>query len=199
MSLISFSPLQDGVTGVNAAATNTPLSTIYNDYNGNITDANISASAAIAGSKLAGNAVTADKLATNAITIGFAQITSTVTTTSNGTPVQATGLTVTVTIPSGGRKVEISVFVPRAQHNSAGNYFVGSIWDGTVGSGTQLVDSALYQATSANTGGGFYLTTVVTPAAGSKTYNFGFNGTSANTTSIAVSATSPAYILAKVI
>lgn len=53
MSLISFSPIQDGATGVNAAATNTPLSTIYNDYNGNITDANISASAAIAGSKIA--------------------------------------------------------------------------------------------------------------------------------------------------
>jgi len=52
MTLISFSPLQDGVTGVNAAATNTPLSTIYNDYNGNITDANISASAAIAQTKV---------------------------------------------------------------------------------------------------------------------------------------------------
>jgi hypothetical protein len=52
MSLISFTQLQDGVTGVTASATNTPLSTIYNDYNGNITDANISPSAAIAGSKV---------------------------------------------------------------------------------------------------------------------------------------------------
>lgn len=54
MSLISFTPIQDGVTGVNAAATNNPLNTIYNDYNGNITDANIASSAAIAPSKLAG-------------------------------------------------------------------------------------------------------------------------------------------------
>ncbi len=52
MSLISYTPLQDGVTGVNASATNTPLSTIYNDYNGNITDANIASAAAIAGSKI---------------------------------------------------------------------------------------------------------------------------------------------------
>jgi len=52
MSLISFTPLSDGVTAVNAAATNTPLSTIYNDYNGNITDANIASNAAIAGSKV---------------------------------------------------------------------------------------------------------------------------------------------------
>lgn len=52
MSLISFTPIQDGVTGVNGAATNTPLSTIYNDYNGNITNANIASNAAIDGSKL---------------------------------------------------------------------------------------------------------------------------------------------------
>lgn len=52
MSLISFTPIQDGVTGVNAAATNNPLNTIYNDYNGNITDANIAANAGIAGSKV---------------------------------------------------------------------------------------------------------------------------------------------------
>lgn len=59
MSLISFTPLADGVTGVVASATNTPLSTIYNDYNGNITDANISASAAIAFSKISGGTSTA--------------------------------------------------------------------------------------------------------------------------------------------
>lgn len=53
MSLISFTPIQDGSTGVNAAATNNPLNTIYNDYNGNITDANIASNAAIAGSKIA--------------------------------------------------------------------------------------------------------------------------------------------------
>jgi hypothetical protein len=52
MSLISFTALQDGVTGVNAAATNNPLNTIFNDYNGNITDANIATNAGIAGSKI---------------------------------------------------------------------------------------------------------------------------------------------------
>lgn len=59
MSLVSFTPIQDGVTGVNAAATNTPLSTIYNDYNGNITDANIASNAAIAFSKISGGSATA--------------------------------------------------------------------------------------------------------------------------------------------
>lgn len=59
MTLISFSPLQDGVTGVNAAATNTPLNTIFNDYNGNITDANVASAAAIAFSKISGGSTTA--------------------------------------------------------------------------------------------------------------------------------------------
>lgn len=59
MSLISFTPLADGVTGVNAAATNTPLSTIFNDYNGNITDANIASNAAVAFSKISGGSASA--------------------------------------------------------------------------------------------------------------------------------------------
>lgn len=59
MSLISPSQAQDGVTGVNAASINNPINTIANDYNGNITDANISASAAIAFSKVAGGSATA--------------------------------------------------------------------------------------------------------------------------------------------
>lgn len=47
------------MTGVNAAATNTPLNTIFNDYNGNITDANVASNAAIAFSKIAGGSSTA--------------------------------------------------------------------------------------------------------------------------------------------
>jgi hypothetical protein len=51
MSLISFSTISDGTTAT-ASQVNTPLSTIYNDYNGNITNANIASNAAIAGSKI---------------------------------------------------------------------------------------------------------------------------------------------------
>lgn len=58
MSLISFTPVTDGATAV-AAGVNTPFSTIYNDYNGNITDANVAAAAAIAFSKISGGSPTA--------------------------------------------------------------------------------------------------------------------------------------------
>src|SRR5215217_2348999 len=53
------------------------------------------------------NSVTASKLATNAITLGYAQITSSFST-SSASSVFATGLTVTVTIPSGGRNIRVS-------------------------------------------------------------------------------------------
>lgn len=54
MSLISPAQVSDGSTAVNAAAINTPINTIANDYNGNITDANIATGAAIGAGKIAG-------------------------------------------------------------------------------------------------------------------------------------------------
>lgn len=56
MSLISFSNIQDGST-IDAADVNSPMNTIYNDYNGGIDSNN-----------LADNAVTATKLANDNVT-----------------------------------------------------------------------------------------------------------------------------------
>lgn len=53
MSTISVSNINDG-DAVTAASVNNQVNTVVNDYNGNITDANISASAAIGAQKLAG-------------------------------------------------------------------------------------------------------------------------------------------------
>lgn len=52
-------------TTILSAQINSSFSTIYNDYNGGITNANISASAAIAGSKLASPLVLSGKLQIN--------------------------------------------------------------------------------------------------------------------------------------
>lgn len=194
MSLISPSQAQDGVTGVNAASINNPINTIANDYNGNITDANISSSAAIAGSKLAGNGVTADKLATNAITIGYTQITTPVTTTST-TQVQATGVTSTVVIPAGSRRIKVTVYCSGVSNSSAANGSFLGIWDGTVGSGTQLQQYNLIPATNA----GITMIWSGTPAAGSKTYNVGYASITSGTTTFGASATAPGFILVEVI
>ena len=60
MALVSFTSIQNG-TSPEASQVNNPLTTIYNEFNGNITAANL-ASNAVTTPKLADASVTADKL-----------------------------------------------------------------------------------------------------------------------------------------
>lgn len=132
MSLVSFTPVADNTTAT-ASGVNTPLSTIYNDYNGNITDANIASNAAIAGSKLGGG-ITGDKLATTAITIGRGTNTTTAVLTAGNADSQI--VVITVTVPSGGRDIELIGYIPNL---SDGGAAIGTfkIWKGSIG-GTLL-------------------------------------------------------------
>lgn len=150
----------------------------------------------IGSTALATNAVQASQLATNAITLGYAQITAN-TTTASATAVQITGLTATVTIPAGGRRVKITVFIPNSSNTvvSTASY---SIWDGTVGSGTQLAESRQTHPLASGTNMSIMLAAVVTPAAGSKTYNAGVRVDAGTETNIA-SATAPPFILVEAI
>lgn len=163
--------------------------------------AGVIASAALAGAvntaALATNAVGASNLAANAITLGYAQITGNVAITGT-TATQVTGLTVTVTIPGGGRKVKITV-QGTWDTSTAAAAMVGTIWSGTVGSGTQL---AGVQATTS--GSGVPLPMIVmavhTPSAGSLTYNFGLQTSSgSDAANVLAASTSPAFILVEAI
>lgn len=62
MANISVSLPSDGET-IDAADYNTPITTIVNEINGSLDNSNIASGAAIAGSKLADNSVTAQKTA----------------------------------------------------------------------------------------------------------------------------------------
>ena len=64
MGLINYSSIEDGTT-IDAADVNTPLTTIYNDYNGNI-DSNNLADNAVTTAKIGDGAVTNAKLSTTA-------------------------------------------------------------------------------------------------------------------------------------
>jgi len=129
-------------------------------------------------------------------TLGYAQITSMFSTSSTSF-VQVTGLTTTVTVPSGGRKVKITAFSKSMYNTSSGAYSEMSIWDGTVGSGTQISDCTLLTA-AANQEVPNSCIAVVTPSAGSKTYNVGLKA-SAGTAAITAATTNPAFILVELI
>jgi hypothetical protein len=68
MTLISYTKINDGET-IDAADVNTPLDTIYDDYNGNIDSNNLKASA-VTNAKIADGAVNNAKLDTTAGDIG---------------------------------------------------------------------------------------------------------------------------------
>lgn len=104
---------------------------------------------------------------------------------------QVTGLTATVTIPTlptGGR---IRVTAQATVISGTGGD-VFSIWDGTVGSGTQL------NQVNGQTGNGSLVQAITNPAAGSKTYNVGVSCGS-GTVGISAGATIPAFLLVEII
>lgn len=111
--------------------------------------------------------------------LAFAQVTTTLTTTAT-TMTQLTGLTVTVTMPSNVTRVRVTATLGYVNLNNSPKQAQLSVWDGTVGSGTQLNGSNLLMAdTNVNN----FFTVVgyeTSPASGSKTYNVGwtsdFNG-----------------------
>lgn len=206
MSTVSVSLPSDG-SNADVSDYNAPITTIVNEFNGNIDNNNIKSGAAIATSKLADDAgitsaklatgsVEGAKLSTSAITLGYAQITGNFTTTSTS-QVQVTGLTAAVTIPAGGRRVKITAYAPDLQQSSStGSIYLG-IWDGAVNTGTQLTIS-IYTPNSANTTSPIVAMAVVTPSAGAKTYNVSIKAGS-GTATLEAGATYPAFILVEAI
>jgi hypothetical protein len=134
------------------------------------------------------NAVGASNISATALVLGYAQITTNFTTTSTSF-VQVTGLTSTVTIPAGSRHTRVTAYIGSLAASSSG-VPVLSLWDGTVGSGTQLQQSNGI----AGDGHSNYLSWVGTPAVGPKTYNLGAD-TTTGTLTITAGSTLPAYIL----
>lgn len=138
MATISVSLPADGDT-IDVADYNTPVTTIVNAINGNLDNDNIAAAAAIAGTKLADNAVTNAKVADDAITT--AKINDGAVTSAKvavGMPVQMSQVTygtvdsTTALIPDDtsipqnteGKEVMSLAFTPK----SATNVLVVEVW-----------------------------------------------------------------------
>lgn len=124
--------------------------------------------------------------------LGYAQITSNFAT-SGASLTAITGLSVTVTVPTGVTKVRVTVGVQSLACDAAAGGFL-SIWSGTVGSGTELADVQNYMA---STSVGYPIgpaIAIYSPSPGSITYNAA-RATSTGNPTVGASATSPAFIL----
>lgn len=141
------------------------------------------------------NTISANNISSSAITLGYVQTTSNFVT-ANTSATQVTGVTLTVTIPSGSRYIKITGYVAAFTNTGAG---VGTltIWDGVVGAGTQLGQFNMASNASAPNEGGVVMA-VVQPAAGSKTYNLGFH-VAGGTGTLNNAATNPTFLLVEAI
>lgn len=103
---------------------------------------------------------------------------------------QILGLSASVYVPT-GRSVKVSAMIGRSS-NPAISTVSYTLWDGTVGSGTQLVLNYTLHAIAGNSLAA-YLEAVVTPSTNSKTYNLG-GAVDTNTETVQASATNPVWI-----
>lgn len=113
--------------------------------------------------------------------------------TSSTSDVQITGLSCPVIVPT-NRKVIVSVGGRDVYSSTTNGACVTSIWDGVVGSGTQIATSATI-ASAATTPIPVMASVVKTPTTASKTYNASARtGNGASAYNIEVTSTEPAFI-----
>lgn len=143
------------------------------------------------------NIIPGTALSTSAIYLGSATITSNFATTSTS-PTQVTGLSVTATVPAGGRAV-LLMLSGQSLAASANRTSTVSIWEGTVGSGTKRVDQLIFSTAATNAP--ISMTRIITGlTAGSYTFNAALQtDNAAGTATLTASATSPATLTALII
>jgi hypothetical protein len=126
MALINYSQIVDGTTGT-ASQINTPLTTIYNEFNGNITAANL-ANNAVTTPKIADGAVTADKRSGGFVVINhsFTSGTGTETVTGFGFKPKAVWIfsrrtSNTATVVSNGMAYDTGASIVQSAQSAANN------------------------------------------------------------------------------
>ncbi len=174
------------VTVANGAATIT---------NANITDSRTRTGVTnLTTSTASNNVVTAPMLSTSAITLGYTEITSSFTHTAVSTVTDVTNLSVTVTVPAGGRRCKITAFSPyMSSTGGAPNLQTMAIRE----SSTTLNQSELQLA--ANYRGSMTTFYSAVLSAGSHTYKVSISQNNGGTQTFYASATQPAFILVEAI
>lgn len=165
----------------------------------NIKDSAITTANSIPNSAIQAGAVTPEKLSTNAITLGYAQITSNSTTTSGTFAVGSNTLGVSVTIPSGARRVRVTVYSVLLAASST-NTPAGAIFSGaTVGALTNQLQQWNGGSSTSNQGMNMQWVSNVAPSAGTVAYTFAMLIGGGHTATLTAGAGFPAYILVEAI
>jgi hypothetical protein len=154
-----------------------------------ITDANITDTRVLVGAPIADGSVTSTKLSTSAILLGYAEITSNFSSSATPAVTDITGLSVTVTVPSGGRAVKITAY---SRYITGNGTHTLEIREGstTLQSGVAVGGAPVYFAS---------VVSVHTPTAGSHTYKVSFSQSSAGTYTFRAGADFPAFILVELV
>lgn len=121
--------------------------------------------------------------------LGYAERTTAFTSATTPADVDVTSLTVTVTVPAGGRRVKITVFAPSFFTSGAGVSTDLGIKETTV------LAYVTYDQHTANYGIPAYVQSVTVPTAGSHTYKAIIRQNGAGTMQLSAAATAPAFIL----
>jgi hypothetical protein len=127
--------------------------------------------------------------------IGYAAITSDFTTATTPALVDVTNLATTVTVPTGGRSIKITVHIWYMN----GTEVTGAGLKAAVLEGSTQLGAAVADMTVAGYGQNYDFCCVVTPTAGSHTYKVAVSQSAAGTLTIGAGATYPAFILVELI
>lgn len=142
-----------------------------------------------------GGGVLGSGLATDAITLGYAQITSPFVGSATTSDQDITSLATTVTIPSGGRRIKITAFIWYAGSSSAASSSLEiKIKDGATVLAGQLVSTA-----GVSYGSPFNVMYSAVIAAGSHTYKVAVSNAGAGSPTVWAAATQPSFILVELI
>lgn len=140
------------------------------------------------------NSVTAAKLATSAITLGYTERTSTFNTSSTSIT-DITTLSVTVTVPSGGRRCKITGYLPYVSNGGASN----NAYTIYIREGATVLTTCRGNIDIAKAEGPIVPLYSSVLSAGSHTYKLSIACDAVVSTDLPMSATSPGFILVEAI
>ncbi len=127
--------------------------------------------------------------------LGYAEITADVTTTTVGSDVDVAGMSIAVTVPTGGRRIKITVFAAGFYASATvGNVTVLNIKEGSTVLSFMRRDMEV--ANSPDVGIVLYSAAV---SSGAHTYKVAFSQNQAGILRVQAGATSPAFILVELI